>query len=406
MSEVLPAPIMRARLQLMLNFSYLAAAVARLPVVNGDHLDWCDTMATDGYYIYVNRDYCAKLNEEEISFIFAHETLHCLLGHIDRRGQRERRLWNIAVDYATNLLLVESGMDMPREVLYNRRFLGMTAEEIFVQFVDEGEKRVSMAGKEAGMGEQQRAEGGFDRHLDPGDMEGQAHRAGEFPSAEERKRMRKVLAKSMQSQLPGREAGYWNSEIQAATQSTVPWQALLSRFFHGLQRSDYRLYPFNKKHIWRQLYLPTLGVPGPEHLVIAVDTSGSVDDELLSRFLGELDRLRSITECTLTLIQCDTKIHQIDVFEAFEESLFRSSGDKQYAFHGRGGTDLRPPFEWTDKNIQSGMVQADALIYLTDGFGAMPLKAPAYPALWVIPQNGLSQVPFGQIIRLEELVLA
>jgi hypothetical protein len=55
MSE-LPPRIMRSRLQLMLNHPYLAAALARLPVVNAAELGWCETMATDGYHIFVNPD--------------------------------------------------------------------------------------------------------------------------------------------------------------------------------------------------------------------------------------------------------------------------------------------------------------------------------------------------------------
>ena len=54
MSDTLPPRVLRARMQLMLAHPYLAAALARLPIVNGADFGWCRTMATDGYYIYVN----------------------------------------------------------------------------------------------------------------------------------------------------------------------------------------------------------------------------------------------------------------------------------------------------------------------------------------------------------------
>ena len=71
MSE-LPRDILQARIKLMLGEPYLASAIARFPVVNADDFDWCETMATDGYYIYVNPDFCANLTKDEIAFIFAH----------------------------------------------------------------------------------------------------------------------------------------------------------------------------------------------------------------------------------------------------------------------------------------------------------------------------------------------
>lgn len=426
-----PSPhVTRARLHLMLRHPYLAAAVARLPLVVADHLEWCDTMATDGYYIYLRTTFCEGLSVEELTFVFAHETLHCVLGHIDRRGKRDRKGWNIAIDYATNLLLVDVGMNMPKGGLYDRRFKGMTAEEIYDAVAasdgpsdtnsdaasdgpsdtnsDAASDGSSDTNSEGGTQlvsptDRQRAEGGFDRHIDPGDSAGQANRATEFPSPEERRRLRKGLGQSCQDSLPGREAGYWYSEIEAATQSSVPWQALLAQFFNGIQRSDYRLFPFNKKHIWRGLYLPSLGVPGPEHLVAAIDTSASMDDGQLGQILGELDRLRSVTECKLTLIQCDTKIQKTTEYEAFEKSLYDADAPRgRLNIYGRGGTDLKPPFEWVTKRMITEGGAIDALIYFTDGFGPMPDKAPSFPVLWIMPEHAQTEMPFGHVIRLSQ----
>ena len=92
----------------------------------------------------------------------------------------------------------------------------------------------------------------------------------------------------------------------------VPWQDLLAQFFTGLRKDNYRLLPPNKKHLWRGIYLPSLGVPGPDHIVVAIDTSGSMSDRILSEILGEVDRLRSISQCSMTLIQCDAKIQKVE----------------------------------------------------------------------------------------------
>ena len=91
------------------------------------------------------------------------------------------------------------------------------------------------------------------------------------------------------------------------------------RAVSGLRRSDYRLFPFSKKHLWRGIYLPSLGVPGPDRLVLAIDTSGSVSAADLGQFLGELDRLRAQTDCRLTLLQCDAAVTRCDNLERDEQ---------------------------------------------------------------------------------------
>ena len=141
MSEALPQPILQARIRLMLQEPYLASAIARFPLINAAESDWCETMATDGYYIYVNPSFCETLSLDETAFVFAHEVMHCVLGHIDRRGTRQPEQWNHAIDYATNLMLVELGLKMPKVGLLDRSYRGMTAEDIY--------DRLSEAAKES-----------------------------------------------------------------------------------------------------------------------------------------------------------------------------------------------------------------------------------------------------------------
>jgi predicted metal-dependent peptidase len=130
-----------------------------------------------------------------------------------------------------------------------------------------------------------------------------------------------------------------------------------------------------------------------------VDTSGSMSNEVLAQVLAEIDRLRSVTECRLTLLECDAIIHQVLVTDPYQQT--HPSG-KRHAFHGRGGTDLRPPFAWVAEQLRSGGHPApEALIYMTDGFGPMPEKEPGVPVLWIVPGHGVKQVPFGTMLRLE-----
>jgi predicted metal-dependent peptidase len=383
-NQPIPPAVQRARLQLMLNEPFLASAVARYPLVVADEYGWCQTCATDGYFIYINREFCGGLSEPHMSFVLAHEVAHCLLGHIDRRGSRHAEIWNQAIDHATNLLLIEAGMDAPPDGLYDRHFRGMTAEEIYDVLCEDPAHQKSGGNSTWA-----------DLHLPPDAAEGASARSLDFPTSEERQRLRRELLTAAAGSLPGTVAGLYSAEFAASGQKEVPWPQLLARFMSGLRRSDFRTYPFHRKHLWRGMYLPSLGLPGPEHLVLAIDTSGSISDDLLKRFLSALHDLRVQTECALSVIQFDATLQDVRRFEAFEPL------PETYRMRGRGGTDIRAPFDWyTAQNQREGMT-ADAIVVLTDGYGPCPSTAPAIPVLWILTKDGVKDVPFGAMIRLQ-----
>ena len=391
MTKELPKNILGARIKLMLNEPYLASAIARFPLVNAEGLDWCETMAVDGFYIYVNPKFCESLNKDEIIFVLAHEVMHCVLGHIDRRGNKDKEVWNYATDYATNLKLVEFGFKMPKVGLIDQRFKDLTSEEIYELLLKEGKESLEKLSKG------NKNKGQWDIHLDPSDNRGQEQRKKEFPSPEERKRLRVSILKDISEKIQGTRAGQSSSELTKAKGEGIPWDILLSRFFTGLRRDDYRLMPPNKKHIWRNIYLHSIGRPGPDHIVVAIDTSGSMDDQTLKKVLGIIDNLRSFTQCKLTLIQCDAEIQQIQEFEEFNPIVF-----EKYKVLGRGGTSFRPVFDWIKNKSTKENYRFDTLIFITDGYGDFPKNPPNYPVLWIITKNGIEKVPFGEQIKLTE----
>jgi predicted metal-dependent peptidase len=389
MNPPLPQRVLRARMQLMLLHPYLAGALARLPVVNAAEMPWCRTMATDGYYIYVNPAFCATLSEPEITGVFAHEVMHVVLGHIDRRGDRQRLVWNMAIDFATNLLLRDFGVSLPKCGLLDARYRGLTAEQIYARLVADG---VFLEVE------------GFDLHLEPGDVEGQNQRQRDYPSADERRRLRSVVLREMARERAKRGMGSLPGEmlreIQVATRSIVPWQHLLARFISDLRRTDYRLFPFHKKHLWRGIYMPSPGIPGPDHIVLAIDTSGSVSAKDLGQFVAELDRLRAFTDCKLTLLHGDAGIAKVDESEGRSSTILPAMDGKR-RLAGGGGTDFRPVFDWITERKRKGHAQPDALIYCTDGVGLFPPRAPSYPVVWVVTPGSQAPFPFGQVIRLD-----
>ena len=111
----------------------------------------------------------------------------------------------------------------------------MTAESIYARLVSEESKRSPSkspsSGRsttrgeptgDSGHGEISRAAGGIDHHLEPDDLRGKSIREKEYPTLEERKRLRIGLTREMEGKLHGTVAGLMDAEIKKATHAEIP----------------------------------------------------------------------------------------------------------------------------------------------------------------------------------------
>jgi len=167
----------------------------------------------------------------------------------------------------------------------------------------------------------------------------------------------------------------------------VDWREFLYGHIAAYAKSTYSFVPPNMKYLYRGIYLPSLS-SDLLRIVIAVDTSGSVDETLLSTFLGEINSImQSYPNYEVDIITADAKIQSHKVFLP-GESL-------EYKISGGGGTDFRPVFEYIDQQIN----YLTLLLYFTDGKGTFPKSEPSYDVMWVMPEE--LDVPFGEVMILE-----
>jgi predicted metal-dependent peptidase len=412
--------LLRVRLQLMLNHPFLASSIARLPLVEVPEGRWCSTAATDGFHIFWNRQFFAELTEAEAAGVLAHEVFHVVLGHIDRKGPRLSEAWNEAADHATNLILLQQGMTLPKPHLADPSFRDLPVEEIYKVLLAKDTRgrpsrgsfvlrpgRPGRSPVRPGTGHRRRNRGergarAFDVHIDPNDPRAVELTGGARPSPLEMGRLRHELlqdvrAELARSMLQGKLPGELVEAIVSAGRPQTPWQALLARCFKGFRRDDYRIVPPSRRHVWRGVYLPSTGVPGPHLVICALDTSGSISLPLARRFLVELHGLRSTAQCKIYVVQCDARITKVTVHESWE-----TPGDAvgRTEFKGGGGTDFRPVFEWISKDVIPREGVPDLVAYLTDGMGTYPQRTPAYPVAWIIPDSSERNPPFGIRISL------
>ena len=112
-----------------------------------------------------------------------------------------------------------------------------------------------------------------------------------------------------------------------------------------------------------------------------IDTSASITRPLLNLIAGELDRMARSHE--VTVVECDAAVHRI----------YRYQGEL-HSVHGRGGTDLRPPFEADVLDT----VKPDVVVYFTDGYGPAPTQAPRVSVVWCLTREGNRPAPWGRVV--------
>jgi predicted metal-dependent peptidase len=92
------------------------------------------------------------------------------------------------------------------------------------------------------------------------------------------------------------------------------------------------------------------------HLAVALDTSGLIDGELLSRFTAEISSMCAFNQRNLVLLIGDAAVQQIIEIDWTEVSSELS----RIKYTGGGGTDFCPLIK------AAAEFEPDALIYLTD----------------------------------------
>ncbi len=130
-------------------------------------------------------------------------------------------------------------------------------------------------------------------------------------------------------------------------------------------------------------------LPGKQRLgnkprvMAAIDTSGSITQELLSTISGELTSLARNYE--VLVVECDVSIHRVYPYKREITDVV-----------GRGGTDLRPPLD--SKFLAKH--KPDVVVYFTDGMGQAPKQAIKTPLVWCLTMNGSQPCQWGMVVRM------
>lgn len=381
--------ILKAKIRLVLQSPFFATLALGMTYKQDDSIK---TASCDGSTIKYNSQFIDGLSMDELVTLIAHEVAHPAFLHHLRQGAKNHQMWNQAGDYAINPLLKDSKFKLPEGALIDSRFKDMSAEDIYTALQqDEQNKQQQQQNKpggQQGQGQPQPQPGN-----DPGQW-GQVEKPANLTQENKDEKESQAKQKLVQAMNAAKQAGTMPGMIEALIneliQPRVNWKEVLERFIAEIAHNDYTWTKPNPRYIASGLYLPALENLEVGKVVFAVDTSGSINKDLLDIFVSELREAAQMFSFPVSVLFCDTRL-QGEPVELDPED------NSPLTVPRGGGTDFRPPFIYVNENI----TDVKALLYFTDGeCNSFPAE-PEYPTLWAVYGNKKFKPPFGEVVKID-----
>jgi predicted metal-dependent peptidase len=355
-------------------------------------------------HIIFNYDFCIKLTDHQFLFLVAHEISHFVFEHNPRRANRDPVIWNIAVDYAVNLMLwyqfenekyiIKGGIFDDSWKTDKPLYDGMNAELIYSDLINKAEviqlNMEDILGEESADGEGQGSSSVVrDRRVPLPETKGKSKKQAD---QELKDFVNKAVcdaytvAKS-QGDIPVGLERIINSHLK----SKVDWvTALRQKMRFGTSRLEKRDVTWNfpnRRFLGGDFIFPSNIGPDSPKLAYAVDTSGSMSEEDLNSAISELEDLRKKLNAKVYFLDCDAGVYSSRWINPFEPLP---------SLKGGGGTDFRPVFE----HLKNNGIKPDYCVFFTDGYGEFGVD-PKLDVLWVMTSD--VKPPFGEVIRYNDL---
>ena len=321
-----------------------------------------------GVQLSINPEFFTELSEDHRYGLIKHEILHISFGHMVMRDlYSDKKLFNIAADleinqYIANHHLPEGGLMLGSfpELNLPERAGTKTYYDLLQQAREDGTCP------------------SLDNLMSQMDGNSQYCHAGWDEIENLSEADKKLLQKQIEHQIkesaeqtqkkhgtvPGELAELINRLLNPEPPK-FDWKGYLRRFVGN--SSIVYTKKLRRKYNKRYSENPGLKIKFKNHILVGVDTSGSVNSEELKEFFSELTHMHK-TGHKITVAQCDTELKSVKEFNP----------NKDWEIHGRGGTSFQPVID--HYNEKKG--RYTALVYLTDGEAYTPEDCPKN-TLWV-----------------------
>ena len=404
--------IIVARVGLLLRHPFFGNMATRLRILAAD--DWLPTAAVDGRNLYYNTQFFNAMSNKEIEFVVAHEILHMVFDHLDRRGDRHPMLYNIAADYKVNNTLVRDRIGKVPSIVdcfQDFKYEADTSEEIYDKLFEEAKER----GKELQqlLDELDNEGEMLDEHLDDGDGSGEEGEEEKDAngnnvskkrpkySKEELKKIKDEIKEGMMTAAQAAGAGNVPGEvarmIKELTEPKMNWREILQQQIQSTIKNDFTFGRPNRKSWHTGAILPGQDFDETIDIAVGLDMSGSIGNAQAQDFLGEIKGIMDQYADYNIKVWCfDTKV--------YNEQDFTADGGEDlldYEIIGGGGTDFMANWEY----MKEQDYVPKKFIMFTDGYAWDSWGDEDYcDTVFLIHSHHDKnvQAPFGTTVRYEE----
>ena len=346
--------------------------------------DQIETAATDGSTLLVNEEWMCNQTEEHFNGVLLHEVLHMALNHIERtKDLDDLMVANIAADIVVNGIIKDNNISLPKEAIYDDDLKHLSVREIYSILKQKLEQDDDYLKNKYG-------DEDVNQCL-------QKSKEGESSSSKvsNQEKWKNIINKAKTiSQM--KQAGIKGSGMarvfKELLEPTINWKDALYKYVTH-SRADFEGY--DRRFVHNNTYIDDVG-GNKVHIAAFVDTSGSVDEDLLQNFLSELFfAINSMRGTTGQLYYFDTELYpqgNIEELEGVPKPI------------GLGGTSFKPIMEELEKlSYENAHVNTLGVIY-TDGFAPMTWKEPQAPLLWCISPGGINdhEIKYGEVVRIHK----
>ena len=367
-------------------------------------VDDIPTASTNGRDEKYGRDFVKTLKDNELAFLVMHEGMHKAYRHLTtwkRLHDENHKLANCACDYVINLMLRDADPEeriiaMPRYKdgehkgkhmgLIDEKYRGLNAKQVFDLLKEEH-------GGEGGEG----GDGGD--VLDDHDWDG----AQEL-TKEEKEKLAKAVDQAMRQglmahqKIAGKGNGGLDREFADLLAPKVDWREVLREFVKATCRakdaSSWRR--VNRRYLSTGVYMPSLIGEKVGHLVVAIDTSGSIGGDELNNFLSEVKGIaEEVNPEKVDLIYWG---HEVESHEEYDGATVANivSSTKPV---GGGGTAP----SCISQYLKEKKIEPECIIVLTDGYvGGDWGSEWTAPLMWVIVGGNKDMAAHGKTIHVED----
>ena len=166
-----------------------------------------------------------------------------------------------------------------------------------------------------------------------------------------------MVRRAQRSKQWGSIGGGLKDEIEATTIVRIDYRTILSGFRASVLSSKRRLTRMIPSRRYGFLYMGSKR-EFATRLLVAIDVSGSVDDQQVAQALSIINRFVKYGVENVDVIRFDVEVHG--------EPLSMKKALKTIQIEGRGGTDFQEAIDYFLDN------RYDGLIMITDGYASVP----------------------------------